>query len=437
MEPRPLRTALAIACLAVLATPAGVAIAQTQDTPAPPPSETPAEPNADPVAETPREATVVLQDGQVLTGRLLEQTDARVVLRINGVRTTIDTRRIRELYIRPPVDQRHRAFRLTIADDDVEGLIRLAEWAIEQGRPDLAINDLERALEVDPFSARARELRTVAREAQRLIEAQRPAEPAPSPSDSGEPGDQNRPDQPATRTPAKDRDTFPLIDADDVNIIRVFEVDLDRPPRLRIERSAMEAVFEDFAGHPGVPSTEAGRQALLDAPPSEQLALLFRLRAREHYANVQVLAEPDALRRFRDDVFRGWLSNSCSTTRCHGGTEAGRLRLANAGRTDPRVYLTNLVILERFRTEDGSPLIDFEEPASSLLLQAGLPRHAAAVPHPEVRGWRPVFRGATDGNFGKAVRWIEGMYVPRPAYSIDYTPPAASEPSPATPGPPR
>ena len=376
--------------------------------------------------EEPRNATVVLQDGQVLTGELISESPERVVLSINGIRTTIETRRIRESYIQPPVEERYAAIRRTIADDDVDGLIQIAEWLIAKGRPDLAIGDLDLAIATDPFAQRARELRVMAVEAVRLAQ-RREGRPEETPAET---------ESPAADRPSGPRD-FPLITDADVNLIRVYEVDLENPPKLVIDRADMEAVLKEFMGQPGVPPTAAGREALLSAPAAEQLAVLFRLRAREHYNRVRVLDEPESLRLFRDDIFRTWLNNACATARCHGGAEAGRLQLARSSRTDPKVYLTNLVILERYRTEDGSPLIDFAEPAESRLLQAGLPRHVATFPHPEVPGWRSVFRGQNGGRFLDAVAWIRSMYVPRPDYPIDYTPPSAMEPGAAQPREPR
>ncbi|MEM9661766.1 MAG: hypothetical protein AAF937_05610 [Planctomycetota bacterium] len=371
--------------------------------------------------EEQRTATVVLQDGQVITGELVEETEEQVVLLISGVRTTITTDRIRESYIQPPIEERYRRIRATIDEDDAEQLVQIAEWLMARSRPDLAIPDLEAALRADPFNERARELLRVATEARKLLEARDGDRQTP---------DEAEADRPASRpAPADVAKAFPLITDDDVNIMRVYEVDLDNPPRMVIERETMEAVFEAFAGQPGVPATQAGREALLQAPPSEQLELLFSLRAREFYNDVRVVNEPDALRRFRDDVYGTWLARGCASFRCHGGAEAGRLQLPRARKADPKVYLTAAIILESFRTAEGTPLLDFADPAQSVLLQAGLPRHLSSAPHPEVTGWRPVFRSEQDGRFREGIAWIDAMYTPRPTYPIDYTPLTSMEPS--------
>ncbi len=364
-----------------------------------------------------------------MTGELVSESDDEIVLLISGVRTTIATERIRESYIQPPIEERYQRIRATIGDDDAEQLVQIAEWLLARSRPDLAIADLEAALRADPFHERARELLVVAREALKLLEGRDEPEP--------EPGNADNPEPPARPAPHEKAEDFPLITDDDVNIIRVYEVDLENPPRMVIDRDTMESVFQDFAGQPGIPATQAGREALLQASPAEQLSLLFSLRAREYYPQVRVLAEPGALERFRDDVYGTWLARGCASFRCHGGSEAGRLRLPRARKTDPKVYLTAMLILEAYRTGEGTPLLRFDEPAESILLHAGLPRHLSSAPHPEIPGWRPVFRSTNDSRFREGVRWIDAMYTPRPDYPIDYDPPTAMEPGEAEPRSPR
>ena len=383
-----------------------------------------------PQPEERRTATVVLDDGQVLTGELVSESDDQIVLVISGVRTSIDTKRVRESYIQPPVEERYRQIRATVRDDDPEQLVQIAEWLLARSRPDLAIPDIEAALKADPFNKRARELLIVAKEAQKLLESR-------STDVDDDQGDE--PDQQTQRPPAAHQQAanFPLITDEDVNIIRVYEVDLDNPPRMTIERRTMESVIQKFGGQPGVPATAAGQEALLSAPPAEQLRVLFSLRAREYYGQVRVLEPPRALERFRDDVYGTWLARGCASFRCHGGTEAGRLQLPRAAKTDPKVYLTAMLILEAYRTQEGLPLIDFDEPANSILLQAGLPRHLSTSPHPTTPGWKPVFRSDNDGRFRDAARWIDAMYTPRPEYPVDYNPPTAMEPGEAEPRSPR
>lgn len=83
------------------------------------------------------------------------------------------------------------------------------------------------------------------------------------------------------------------------------------------------------------------------------------------------------------------------------------------------------MILERFKMggSAGQSLISYARPETSPLLQLGLPRDDSASPHPEVDGWRPVFRSRDDRRFLQAVEWLRSMHRPRPEIPIQYEPP--------------
>lgn len=400
----PIRLPLALVAAVALAAP----MAATSRLPQP-------EPAQQPTAEEGRVATVVLHDGQTITGTLVEESDEAITLLINGIRTTIETRKIRESYIQPPIEERYRAVRATIADDDAEALIQLARWLMDKGRHDLAIAELDGVLKNEPYNETARSLRVIAEQNIKL-QANRNKNDEPA-----------KPDRPRL---APERETnFPLLSAEDVNLIRVWEIDEKNPPTLTIPRETVEAAMTKYAGHPRIPDAAADRAAILNAPPAEQLQLLFALQAREFYPQVQVHEDPEAVRIFRDQVQRTWLRNACATALCHGGTEAGRLQLARSASMEPEVYYTNMYILERYRTNEGLPLLDFQQPAESYLLHMGLPRRETKTPHPQVRGWRPVFRSQDDRNYRRAADWIDALWTPRPDYGISYDPPTAMEPA--------
>ena len=364
-----------------------------------------------------RVATVVLHDGQVMTGTLISESETSITLMINGIRSTIPNNKIRESYITPPVEDRYRAMRATIEDDDTERLIQIARWLIDKDRSDLALTELEGILKAEPFNKAAVSLKVVAEQNLKL-EASRTA---PGKQEDGQSA--SRPRRNTMAIP-----DFPLLTDEQINLIRVWEIDEKDPPRLRIKRETLEAVFEAYSDNPKVPETAAGREAILSASQAEQLRFLFSLPARDFYHEVEVLEDPEAIRIFRDFVNRTWLRNACATTGCHGGTEAGRLQLVRATTTSPEVYYTNMVILERYRTKDGDALLNFEDPPASLLLKYALPRKQTSTPHPDVRGWRSVFRTPQDRNYRRATEWIDAMWTPRPDYDIDYDPPTAMEP---------
>lgn len=392
-----------------------------QPVPTPPTPPAPA-PTIQPLAEG-AEVEVVFKDGSKIAGMFVKQTPERVILNISGIETsfTMDTvDRVRPV---PSVEERYRELRAVITDDDVEQLLRLSDWLRARGRLDLALWEVDHVLELEPANPPGKELRTLILQQQLLNQARVPGADA----------------APALR-PEPTRPAFPLLTPEQINVIRVFEVDLKDAPRMIVPRDTMRRFLDKYAGRNAeargaVPVTPEAREIFYRQKPVDVLGWMFDLRTREFYPEVQVLENPRALKLFRDTVHNTWIINSCATNRCHGGEEAGRLYLYNkrAG-ADATVY-TNFLILDRFRTAAGLGLIDYAEPAKSPLLDMALPREVAVFKHPEVgRGkWKPVFTGSTDDRYQQAIEWIRSMYPQRTGYPIEYTPPKASVPPAAAP----
>ncbi len=397
-----------------------------------PPDGVPATGVPEAAKEAEPETVVLLRDGRRVTGFLVAQTVEGVTLRVGGLQTRLAADLIDRVEIQPPVAERYRAMREAIDPSDPDQLVQLAEWLRSRALYDDAIAELTRALSLKPGHAEAARLLLLVR-GQRELAAR-----------SG----RTRTDAPRRPTPepARNRAEFPVLSPDQINSIKIYEVDLKDPPDLLVPRETITRLLDAHAGDPAIPPTQEGRDQIYRLPPAGQLELIFKLQARELYPQVQVLSQPRSMLRFRDDVHRPWIMNSCATTRCHGGAEAGRLFLNNRRPNSEATVYTNFLILDRFRLPDGSPLIDFEQPARSPLLHMALPRRESLFPHPSVPGpdgrgdlWRPVIRSAEDRRFIQAVEWMKAMYRPRPAYPVDYQPPEARPASAALPGnpPPR
>jgi hypothetical protein len=52
----------------------------------------------------------------------------------------------------------------------------------------------------------------------------------------------------------------------------------------------------------------------------------------------------------------------------------------------------------------------------------------ARTPHPDVKGWKPVFSQGTPQLMIDTVEWIRGMYQPRPEYPVEYKAPRLEAP---------
>ncbi len=192
---------------------------------------------------------------------------------------------------------------------------------------------------------------------------------------------------------------------------------------MSVDPATIRTMIELYGTNRVIPASERERRALYRADPLEIVEILFTLKARDLYPRVKVISEPHALNLFRRRVHNAWLLNTCATTHCHGGVEAGRFFLHRRGYKDERVRYTNLLILQRQEVDPDWPLVNYDEPMMSLIVQYGLPRHLARRPHPDVKGWRPVFGRGGKRMLRETVTWIETMMQPRPQYPVEYEPP--------------
>ncbi|MEO0511317.1 MAG: hypothetical protein AAF108_00250 [Planctomycetota bacterium] len=350
-----------------------------------------------------REIVIRLRDGRFLSGVLLEERDDGVRVRIAGTEIDFASRRIDRYEILPPIDVRYRSWREQLREGDHEGRLLLADWLRARGRFEDALAEVGVVLEAVPDSEAARSLERRVRAQVNLLRARerraRAAGAASLPSRREAP-------------PLRDR----LLDDEGINTLRVFEVPLDGTARIDIDPGVVDALRERAPDHPSV-------LALPDRVrdnPAAVLRAVFDLRARELYPKVRVLDDPEPIARFIADVHRPWLLNSCATTRCHGGADAGRLSLAPRASNAEAVAYTNFLLLHRARTSDDRPMIDDAEPAASPILQAALPRNQSIRPHPAVGGWRPAIGSTNDRRFRDAVAWIRSLQRPRPDYPIDF-----------------
>lgn len=397
------------------------------------------------IARMEYEIVLVMRDGQRVVGTLVEQTRDWFTLRIAGVEARVPTETVERIELQKPLRHRYEQMRSLIDDGDVERLLLVAEWLRSVSMFEEAIAEIDHVLRVEPFNDRARQLRDLvsrqiemrdrreARERERREAARtapvQPADPAPI-DDADEPIESEEQADAAEasgrKVPLGHRRDFPLLSDGQVNLMKVYEIDLRDPPRLLIERSTIDKLLQRFAGSTLLPSTKAERDRFYRKPPEEILDLMFQLQARDLYGEVRVLGPVKSMERFRDHVQVTWLLQNCSTSGCHGDANASGLTLYRRRPGSDQSVYTNFLILDRYRTGDDEALINWQTPDRSLLLQMGMNRDNAFRPHPEVKGWRAVFRNPSDRRFRQAVEWIESMYRPRTELPIEYDPPGES-----------
>ncbi len=374
------------------------------------------------------ELQILLKNGDRLEGEFVSGDEHRLTLSITGVMLNIDRSTIEKQAILAPPAERYLKMRAQIADDDADRLVMLAEWLQRRRMYREALAELDTALKADRTHAEGLRMKRVVEQLAVLAERK----------GSGERAEEEKARQidEAKRFPTRPKvNEFPLLTPEQINIIKVYEVDLRDPPKMTIPRETIQKMIVRFGDDPLIPESRESREAFFTKPPEEVLDTMFRLRARDMYDQVTVIGQPRSMRLFRDHVHAGWLVTSCASTACHGGSEAGRLQLFNYRPTADASVYTNFIILDRFETRDGSHLIDSEEPERSLLLQMGLPRDDARTPHPRIPGWQPAFRNREARRYLQTVEWIRSLYRPRPEYPVEYEPPGERPPADGAPAP--
>lgn len=367
------------------------------------------------------ECVVTMNSGRKITGFLIESRDDSIVLRLEGVDTTYQRKNIRSVEFLAPVSERYEELREQIEDSDVETRLILVEWLRAREAYTLAFKELESILEIAPEYPEAKTLYNWLKaylELNDKTKARKKRSTAP---------DRKQDDRSHTG--------IPVLNEQQLNLMRVYELDLRDPPRMIVPDDTLR---ELMARHPDkFPMDAESRDEYLDLPEHEKLRLLFTHRARDLYNEVTVFEDPAMLKAFRDSVHarNGWLINACASTRCHGGEEAGNFRLVNDKPNSAETAYTNFYIIDHYRLEDGTPLLDLDNPERSALLQlATRPANAIRV-HPEVplerpgARYRPIFRSSRDRKFQQAVDWINSIYRPRVDYDIGYPPAPAPDPA--------
>jgi hypothetical protein len=372
-----------------------------------PEATAPTDQPARPASNTQLEDVILeLISGQQVEGLLVRRDAQQVVLRIGNIDKSYDLRDVSRIIVLPSVQERYGQLRRNIPDDDIEQLIVLIRWLHSRNEYGLALLEVEHVISLEDGHPEANRLKKRL-EAELLLRNSR---------GEGEP-----------REVIERREEFPTLSPEEINLMKVYEVDLTRPPAMELQRGAIDRLVERYGDHELMPQTPEGIEALRRWPAHRVLELMFRMRARDMYSQVLITGYPEAIRRFRDDVHGSWLSRSCATNRCHGGTEAGRLMLRNVAKGADATVFTNLLILDRFRLPDGTPLIDYEQPERSPLLQMAVDPKKSTFQHPplpkETGVWRAPISGPEDPYYKDAIDWIRSMYAPRPEYPIEYTPP--------------
>ena len=380
-------------------------------------------------SESYRECIITLLSGRTLTGEFVREDSLIVIIGINGIETTFRKADIANVKVLPPVSERFAQMREAVGEDDIEARLALVEWLRARNAYTLAIKELDSIILIAPTNERARLLLLWLSEYKKM--ESRPASSASKTkaTKSTNPNRRNR----NANLQRSDIDPFT---AEQINLMRVYEIDLQDPPRIRVPDQTLLTLMarkpKEF------PVDERSRLAILKKSEIDKLKILFTHKARDLYAQVQVLEDPSSIELFKEHVHsrRGWIINTCASTRCHGGTQAGDFQLINTNANSNATTYTNLYLIEQYELADGSKLINYQDPQRSPLLQMAMVEKNSLHPHPVIPRdfpgpkFKALFRSTRDRKFKQTIEWINAMYQPRP--ELDFEAPAHPNTEPQT-----
>lgn len=354
-----------------------------------------------------------LRDGRTLKGELVRDDFDVAVVTVAGVQTRIPRGNLWKVELEVPFERRLATLREKLQPGTPAQRIVIARWCMNEGRPDIAVEEL-RAVQREEDSE---EVQVLLKQALLKEELRRGGT-------GGTP--ERRPMPPGDRrvaTPAAAR-TDALITDEDVNRIRVMEVNFARTPAMDAPMDLWKRIVQAHGAHPAVPPEGPARQAMAKWSAPQLLQLLFTLKARDLYGEIHVTEDPEHLDLYRRKVHDAWLIPNCATSECHGGGSGG-LRLVQAKGRSPRAAYTNLLALLTATTADGKALVDFDQPDQSPLLDMARPRGKANRSHPDVPGWKATLTDGRGDLAASAEAWIRGMHRPKPDYGVQIPQPPA------------
>jgi hypothetical protein len=362
---------------------------------------------------------ITTKDGRTFEGDVDEHDAETVIVTIHGGQTKFARADVTKIEYHDSALDQFNARLAKLEAKDVQGRIDLARWAFDQQQYDLSRQALEQAVAIDPKNKEAQDLLDTVRSQIRLerVKATQPATPTV--------GTNAR--EMAKASPQSDRK---LLTANEINKIRQEE--------LRATDTGVRFQFNNDVKkrYVTLANMEYGDFNAM-RPLDQALAILdYNYPSGVHLADdVKVLSDPASIRDYRN-ILQPLLLSGCATSGCHGGPSGGRFILYIPNDNAEAVTYTNFYILQQYKQKIGEPvpnsifdatehrMVDRGHGSLSLLVQYGLPFDLAEFDHPDVRGYRPMFRSLNDQDLKRFITWMDETLRPiQPDYGISYTPP--------------
>jgi hypothetical protein len=367
-----------------------------------------------------KQGTLKTKDGRRFQGDIQNAPDGQSInVTIRGATITIARDDVASItYPKDTAEEFHDRLK-ALDPNDVKGRLDLCRWALEQHEYDLATEAAQEAQRIDPHEPNAAILLdTIV--SQKVLDAKlssRTAAPA------------SAPDNTTPAPTASSAQPSQYLAMDEVQLIRQKELVPDDQARIDWVNNVRKRYLALSGADPTAFNGESQAQQALD---------IFQTGNAQLIKDVRILSDPNVLLAFRTRIQPRILAG-CAAAGCHSSATSGGFFLyPDADKI--LVAYTNFDILEQtsrkivgddiFGTGPITrPMIDRLHNRSSLLLQFGLPRSVAALPHPDVHDFKPMFRSELDPNFVEMSNWIGSLNVIAPDYGIHFKIPTGEPPA--------
>jgi hypothetical protein len=355
-----------------------------------------------------RQGILSTNDGRVLQGDIAESADGQSVnITVHGATVTLDKSNVSTISYSDdaPADFQKRLKALN--PDDVKGRLDLAQFELTAKQYDLATEAAKDVQRIDPHNPDAAVLLDTIKSEQNLKTTTAVEAATSQPTEQG---------NATTNASAK------YLTLTDVYIIRAAEAQPDDNVQAKFYnevRQRFTSLHKEVAGFDSMSQAQQALQILQSGD-----ANLMK--------DVRVENDPKGLAEFHQRVLPRVLTGCLS---CHGATNgagggAGGFVLYPDSR-DPTVWYTDFYILQKgvFKVHStdmfGSGLvtrrmIDRLRPENSLLLNFGLPQLVSTAPHPDAKGFTPIFHSLGDPAYLGVAKWIDDLTAIAPEYGIKY-----------------
>jgi tetratricopeptide (TPR) repeat protein len=346
--------------------------------------------------------------GQAIEGDIEERREDIVVTR-KGMQQHIARNQVASINYLTTIAKELHDDLAKLPPEDWAGRVTLSRRAFDAGEYALARDLAQQALDINPNSREAVDMIDLARR-QAVLELRAAS---------------------ATRPATQPREALHLLDDQEINVIRQFEVqDSDRRVRIKF----LNDVKKRFASLP-----QRGR-SFYELSNFQQAIAIINEGDLQMRRDVVIADDPMALREFKS--LQRQILAGCGTVGCHAPGSGIGVVLFPMSENEAATY-TNFYILSTYWREtnaggDGAfgnsgthyRMIDRQNPAQSLLLQYALPQAVADVPHPKAPGFRPMIQNRNDAMYNRVATWIGQTLRPvEPTYNLDYIPPVKPRPT--------